>query len=122
MQRQVAMQKSFSGPIPAPEDLFRYEEIHPGLADRIMKMAENQSSHRHQIESQVVVSNIRNEKTGQWMAFFLTAMLMIFGFYLIAVDANHINGYLVAFAPVVFHAGNYIWQKREEQKTKDDNQ
>lgn len=30
----------YSGPIPPPEALARYEEIQPGAADRIIKMAE----------------------------------------------------------------------------------
>ena len=34
---------SFSGPIPPPNILAGYNAIEPGLADRIMKMAEHQS-------------------------------------------------------------------------------
>jgi uncharacterized membrane protein len=35
------------GPLPAPDDLARYNEIVPGVAERIVTMAEN--DHRHQI-------------------------------------------------------------------------
>ena len=36
----------YSGPIPPPRLLQDYENIVPGLADRIMTLTEKQSSHR----------------------------------------------------------------------------
>ncbi len=36
---------SFSGPLPPPEVFAKYEQILSGSADRILKMAENQSTH-----------------------------------------------------------------------------
>ena len=38
----VMRSEMYSGPIPPPEALARYEEIQPGAADRILKMAEKQ--------------------------------------------------------------------------------
>ena len=35
----------WSGPLPAPDDLRQYEDILPGSADRILRMAENQQQH-----------------------------------------------------------------------------
>jgi uncharacterized membrane protein len=40
----------FSGPIPPPDLLERYNQIIPEGADRILKMAEKQSAHRQKIE------------------------------------------------------------------------
>ena len=40
----------FSGPIPPPDLLRKYEEINPGFADRIMRQAEAQTAHRIEIE------------------------------------------------------------------------
>lgn len=39
------VKESFSGPLPHPDHLKNYEEIQPGLADRIVKMAEIQVQH-----------------------------------------------------------------------------
>jgi uncharacterized membrane protein len=47
--------RSFSGPIPHPELLAKYDEIIPSGADRILKMAEKQSIHRQYIEKWAVV-------------------------------------------------------------------
>lgn len=39
-----------SGPLPDPLVLKTYEQVLPGLAERIVKMAEGEVDHRHQIE------------------------------------------------------------------------
>jgi uncharacterized membrane protein len=41
---------SFSGPLPPPSILGKYNDILPNGAERIMKMAENQSTHRIELE------------------------------------------------------------------------
>jgi len=50
--RQEQTTVAYSGPIPHPNDLARYEEILPGAAERIMKMAELQAEHRRALEIQ----------------------------------------------------------------------
>jgi len=63
---------SFIGPLPPPELLRGYHEIDPSLADRIVKMAEREQDHRHQMEDNetkhremVITSKIDNSKRGQ---------------------------------------------------------
>ena len=60
----IMRQSSFSGPLPPPQILEKYESIVPGSADRIIGMAEKQSEHRRSIEKKVVNSNVFNEKLG----------------------------------------------------------
>lgn len=115
-QRMASVSTSFSGPIPPPGILEGYENIHPGTADRIIKMAEQQSSHRQDIEKKVIASNVQNERTGMWLAFALTLLLMVFGFFLILNDKS-IAGYFAVFGPIIFHAGNYVYNKHKEQKS-----
>lgn len=38
---------TWSGPLPAPADFQRYEEILPGAANRILEIVERQQSHQH---------------------------------------------------------------------------
>lgn len=54
--------QSFSGPIPPPEIMQGYENILKGSADRILSMAENQATHRMDIEKSVVKRSL-NQKT-----------------------------------------------------------
>ncbi|MHB1222220.1 MAG: DUF2335 domain-containing protein [Gammaproteobacteria bacterium] len=51
IQQTVTAQKIFSGPIPSPEVLAGYEKLENGLAARIVKMAEDQAQHRHNLET-----------------------------------------------------------------------
>jgi len=47
--RQISAE-SYSGPLPQPEELGKYESILPGAADRIITMAEQEQAQRHNAE------------------------------------------------------------------------
>jgi len=74
---------SFSGPLPSPETLEGYEQIIPGLPNRIVEEWENQGAHRRETETSIVRSTNIHAHTGQWMAFFLS----LFGLTVAAVIA-----------------------------------
>lgn len=61
----ISASRQFSGPIPHPQDLSAYETITPGLADRIVKMAETEQIHRHRYEMIQAESNDRIGIRGQ---------------------------------------------------------
>jgi uncharacterized membrane protein len=72
---------TYSGPIPHPDDLQKYEVVCPGAAERILRMAEQQSEHRRSIETIVIQSNVQNSRLG--LLFGVTmglASLVIAGF------------------------------------------
>lgn len=73
MVRAVAkvMQSEFSGPIPPPNMIKGYEAILPGAADRIITMAEKQSSHRQEMERKIIFAESRDGLLGILFAFFL---------------------------------------------------
>lgn len=48
------VQRSFSGPLPPPDLLREYNQIVPGLAERIARMAEKEQDHRHYFERKLV--------------------------------------------------------------------
>jgi uncharacterized membrane protein len=116
---------SFSGPLPPPNLLEGYERVLPGAADRIIAMAEQQMAHRQRVEHSIVQSNIRHERWGMIIAPILTIILMTIGGVLLWAGKDT-AAYFAIFAPVVFHAGNYIYNKRIEKRIhgeeeKDDN-
>jgi len=113
----VKLSAEFSGPLPHPSILAKYETIQKGSADRIIKMAEQQSEHRRDLERNIVGATIRYEYLGIWFAGILTIIFMGAGFYLILRDKTAI-GFLAAFGPVVFHAGNYFTIRHRERKSK----
>ena len=62
---QAIRQESFSGPIPHPELLRKYEDVKPGFAERIVSMAERQLDHRINCEDKVVDGSVSESKRGQ---------------------------------------------------------
>src|SRR5262245_5556562 len=54
--------QSFSGPLPPPELLGKYEAICPVSADRIISLAEREAEHRRSIEKAIVSAGVEQEK------------------------------------------------------------
>jgi uncharacterized membrane protein len=86
VRQVIEYEKRHSGPLPDPETLAAYEAIHPGAADRIFRMAEEQGSHRREIEAKIVEAEISDRKAdrleayrGQWFGFGIGALAIIVG-------------------------------------------
>ena len=54
-----------SGPLPPAEELLEYDNVVPGRAERLLKMAENQSAHRIEMERLVITSQQDQSARGQ---------------------------------------------------------
>lgn len=86
---------SYYGPLPLSSELKNYEMIVPGAGERILKMAENESAHRHNIELNVMTANIMlankkaNERwTGQIFAFIIAITCIGAGIWFIALGKS----------------------------------
>ncbi|MEI6533555.1 MAG: DUF2335 domain-containing protein [Candidatus Roizmanbacteria bacterium] len=108
----------FAGPLPHPYILKKYEEILPGCADRIIKMAEDQSKHRMGLEKEVVGSNIMNEKIGMFVGFVMSIIVIATSTYLVSVNKS-IEGFIGYGSMMVLYTYNYASQKRKEETTTD---
>ena len=71
----TVMQKSHSGPLPAPEDLEQYGRIVDRGAERIFDMTEREQAHRHLMERRVVRSEFGIRFIGQIGAIVTVAAL-----------------------------------------------
>ena len=49
-QQQTITQVAFTGPLPHPSALKEYDNVFPGLAERIVTMAEAEARHRHDMD------------------------------------------------------------------------
>ncbi len=56
-------------PLPLPQLLEGYERIVPGSAERILKMAEEQQTHRQRLERQALQIEPRNSFAGIYALF-----------------------------------------------------
>jgi len=86
LSSEITFTRTFIGPLPCAEEMALYEKTHSGSAERIIAMAENQQTHR--IEMEKMDFPIRNcqFKMGQWFIFIIgicglgiTALLALMG-------------------------------------------
>jgi len=68
----ASISQQYSGPLPPPELLERFNQVIPSGAERIMAMAEQQSAHRINIETTVVKNQQWQSTLGQYFALFVT--------------------------------------------------
>jgi uncharacterized membrane protein len=78
-ERQLALfAEHQSGPLPPARQLADYDSVLPGLADRIVRMAEREQQHRHLIEEAQVAQPYLLARRGQTFA--LLAMVIFVAF------------------------------------------
>lgn len=123
----VMRSEMYSGPIPPPEALARYEEIQPGAADRILTMAEKQQEHRMALETKAIGGQVDQSKRGQLFGFILVfvciAVAVFFAVYF-GMTAFAVTFLCVTMVSVVglFVTGKMAVQKDLAQKSKDQEQ
>jgi uncharacterized membrane protein len=124
------------GPLPAPEDFAKYNNIVPGAGERILAMAERNQAHRHAMEEreaaqtdaeiEIDKSDSANEfvlKTrGQWLAFGTLLLLVPLALYLAYLGdtsaAALIAGAAMVSIVAIFVTGRWIDHKsRTEEET-----
>lgn len=73
-----AIEKSYSGPLPPPEDFASYERTLPGSMNKILELTERQVDHRIGYENK----EIKQDGRGQILGAFLVALFGSFSFLL----------------------------------------
>ncbi|MGC8559908.1 MAG: DUF2335 domain-containing protein [Phycisphaerae bacterium] len=122
---ELAMHQQ-SGPIPPPEVLKGYDQIHPGLAHQIVTMAAEEAAHRRRMEVEVLAIQKedqaafrKSERKGQIFGL-IVALAGIFGSVYEAVNGAQLaagclsSGTLVALV-AVFIGGRWGIVKLREQ-------
>lgn len=74
--------KSWSGPLPAPEDFERYEKVLPGSMDRVLTIMEKQAEHRMNEETKEQEAKIRQTNRGQIIGASVVTLFGLFSFIL----------------------------------------
>lgn len=111
----VMIRKSFQGPLPTPEDLARYNDIEPGLANRIVLMAEKQSDHRQTLEMIAVRSGAWNSRWGLVAGWSIGMASVIGGVWIISIGKST-EGLATLITSLVSLVGIYVYGKRSMQK------
>lgn len=106
---------SFSGPLPPPGLLARYNDVIPNGAERIMAMAERQSAHRESLEAKVVAGNVASQARGSHYAFIICLITIVGGFVLIGMGKS-IYGISAVIASLATLAGVFVIAKTSQRK------
>lgn len=114
---------SFSGPLPPPEILKRFDEVIPGSAERIIKMAEGQFAHRTELERKVIASDISRSRLGQILGFIIAVVGLICS-AIISIYGNQIAGTILGISTLgslvgVFMYGSRTRSQEREKKASD---
>ena len=94
--------------------LAKYEEVSPGLADRIVSLAENQSTHRQRIEAKVINSNVSSQTLGLILGALISLVTIVGGIYLI-LKGKDISGLAAVITTLASLAGVFIYAKRDQR-------
>lgn len=110
-QVQVAAQ-SVRGPLPAAAELNAYNRAAPNAADRIIKMAEQQASHRQRLERAQVVATIRDQYLGLLLGFLVCIAGIVAGAYVV-VNGAPLAGSALSFGALASLVGTFVYGSRK---------
>lgn len=117
----IQVQSQYQGIIPPPAMLQGYENIIPGGAERILKMAEEQHAHRIKMEDKVIKSDTRNSFLGVIFAFLIALIVLFIAFYAIKKD-KPITGAFLSTIGLGSLVGTFIYgtkSRRNERESKE---
>jgi uncharacterized membrane protein len=110
---------SFSGPLPHPSLLAKYNEVIPNGAERIMAMAERQSAHREALETLVITGNVKAQARGTVFAFIVCIIALSAGFYLVH-EGREVAGFASIVGAMGGVLGTFIYSKKGQRKERDE--
>ncbi len=117
VQQWIAAQQvsAYSGPLPPPEMLQKYNEIEPGLVNRIVAMAEAQAHHRQTLEAKVISDRGINERRGALYGFVIALVVVIGSLGLLAAGMK-IEGLTGLITTIAALAGVFVYGRRSQRK------
>lgn len=102
----VGVGASFQGPLPPPSMLANYNAVLPGLAERIVRMAETEQSQAHQMQRWYAILRF----TGQVAAFLIALTGLVIGGLLINAGHN-IAGLAALFGGLGPVVGAFLYRQ-----------
>lgn len=98
--------------------LEQYNKIVPGAAERILKMAEEQASHRRSLEKQALSTDSRNSTFGIICALLISAGVLFLAGYAIKLN-QPIAASLISAVGIGSLVGTFIYGTRSRRIERD---
>lgn len=120
VQRISLTESRFSGPLPPPEALERYEALFPGFTERCVIQWESQSKHRQGLESTHLLGTIDSERRGQQFGLAASLAALLLAGYTITLG-HVVEGISLAIGEAAVLAGVFVYGRnaqRAERKEK----
>lgn len=110
--RSILLTRSaFIGPMPPPDLIAAYEEIHPGAAAFFFTSTERQALHRQALEAKVIHASVQNERVGMWLGFVLALVMTLCGTFLIH-EGKDPQGLAIVAATLATLCGVFVYSRR----------
>lgn len=115
VETYAVRQSHYSGPLPMPEDLAKYDQVVPGAAERIIRMAEEEMKHRHENDNRMARSIIRTTVISIVFAFLSVIILSLIVFFALYSGYDKVAG-VIAVGSIAAVAGVFIFFKKSKDK------
>ena len=112
---QITAVSAYSGPLPPPESLIKYNEAAPGAAERIISMAEQEMKHRHQCEDTLIKDKNKIAFISVILSFVSVIVLSILVGYALYLGADGV-AVGTAIGAIASVAGIFIYAKVQQLK------
>ena len=116
---QILIKKeSFSGPLPHPEHFRKYNQIVPGSANRLLKMAEDDLSHVHSIQkSQMTIEAIAT--IGGLIIGGIIAITALVGSGYLIIKEHDVAGALLGTGTLSSLVGIFVYGRKSQNNNKE---
>ncbi len=111
VQHRRVLAASYEGPLPPAGELQRYDEVVPGLAEKIVEAWIEESGHRRELDKVDQRSFYKLALRGQWMAALLAAGIFSGSIYLVR-SGHDLAGISMVMAEIVALCWAFIAGRR----------
>ena len=108
--------KSHISPIPSPESFGQYEQIHPGTAERLLRMAEKQSDHRMSLENKVISGQLIDSRVGQIIGLIIS-LAFLYASYQLGMNGHDLLAGVLGGSTLVGLVSVFILGRKQQQQS-----
>ncbi|MFT8465282.1 MAG: DUF2335 domain-containing protein [Liquorilactobacillus satsumensis] len=114
-EQAIAKLEMYSGPIPHPDILKKYDDIDPGAAKLIIDNGVEESKHRRKMEIDAMEYSQKDVKRRDWMGFVLGILGILIGAFLIWLG-HTVTGSIFSGVSLVMLVGLFLGKSENDNQ------